>query len=997
MSKRILYCLTFIFFLASLFVALTNNVYAQCDDDDDCISGWFCSLNIECCQCVYGNDAGGRGPVTCCPPPGGGGSSCSTYEIDGCAAPPTPTPAPTAVATPVPTAAPTTAPTPPVEDNPYGALPIPRPTPIPCDETRDNEFHSLRPYQASPCNRNATDLALYCGNDFILLDRIVIEKIYSSITGEPPYGTYPITWEYRFEGEQISPVRDQSDYVLACRICNSAGECVENRPPPCIPDLGCQGDGDCEITGCVINEDGTETCRFVFDREVDIAVDLSGTELPIMGYTEPSQGTTDPYTVINSVNFNETLTDPDKVNEYVSWYLYGTIGRAEYRPPERNFWGVLTEEGKRKVIDYSGPLKRLLAFESQIVKRWQEVLDTRTSLRCDPNQTDPSSDPDCIRHNQIIGCYNLLGNPTPCYPSRIWKRSFRINDWYFAPPLLRDYPSGFLYNLADFAWKLVHFNRWKLYSYIPFSSTEDRIGEAEISSYTIQPAFYSRVVILYSAITNQVPAKLFFAHMQESFELADILQSIFSYQGADLDAEPLDVVSSYAPLCNILEYRKNPGDNLFAGDISATVEYTAQVACNFINPGLGRLCEAAGGECYSKPEADWVCDTYYNQVDCDFGDFCGENCERYVPPTYGSECGVGDLYTDYFCFPSSWGWEDPCVVAGNTMEGPLRYQCDSDDIFCHYYLCINEPPSPDTPISDFSYTEVCSVQVPISFKTDTKTPLAKEVWSKLVSGPAGAFRRIFPQIEDEEGRPVRRLWDIPAATSVRYTSLTENVTVPGGGNADLFFPHIGGVHEYFLNCIQKTLRPYGYGYGCITGPPPLTHITGEGDCATPPPPGTSTFGSGLCEIPEGGFCSPEYLMNATGWTECQAQTAAIICNRESGGNPSAINCGCLTGTSVDYSVGLFQINLLAHTAETTPQLRCYEAFEYSCYYYWCENQGEISCTILDQDVVNQCADYYFDATNNITKAYQLSLGGTNWTPWSAATACADEIAALGCP
>lgn len=988
MSKRILYCLTFIFFLASLFVALTKSAYAQCSPP--CRSGWFCSLGEFCCRCDYGfdADADSEGPITCCDPPGGR-DPCDRYYVSGCAAPP-----PTPTIAPTPTAAPTAAPTPPVEDNPYGALPIPRPTPIPCDETRDNEFHSLRPYQASPCNRNATDLALYCGNDFILLDRIVIEKIYSSITGEPPYGTYPITWEYMSDGEQISPVSDQSDYVLACRICNSAGECVENRPPPCIPDLGCQGDGDCEITGCVINEDGTETCRFVFDREVDIAVDLSGTELPIMGYTEPSQGTTDPYTVINSVNFNETLTDPDKVNEYVSWYLYGTIGRAEYRPPERNFWGVLTEEGKRKVIDYSGPLKRLLAFESQIVKRWQEVLDTRTSLRCDPNQTDPSSDPDCIRHNQIIGCYNLLGNPTPCYPSRIWKRSFRINDWYFAPPLLRDYPSGFLYNLADFAWKLVHFNRWKLYSYIPFSSTEDRIGEVEISSYSIQPPSYSSVVILYSAITNQTPAELFFAHMQESFELADILQSIFSYQGADRDAEPLNIVPYYAPLCNILEYRKNPGDNLFAGDISATVEYTAQVACNFINPGLGRLCEAGGGECYSKPEADWVCDTYYNQVDCDFGDFCGENCERYVPPTFGEECGVGVEYTDYFCFPSSWGWEDPCIFGGNTMEGPLRYQCDSDDIFCHYYLCINQPPPPDTPISDFSYTEVCTVQVPINFKTDTKTPLAEGVWSKLVSGPAGAFRRIFPQIEDEEGRPIRNLWDIPAATSVRYTSLNEDVSVVGGGNANLFFPHIGGIHEYFLNCIQKTLRPYGYGHGCIDGPPPLEQFIGNGPLCSEHNNLPPLFDN---------FCTVTYLRpffdaaDCTGDLDEKAQIAATICMRESGGNANIINCRCLNPgdgvdndgdglidcsdpngdeSSLDYSVGLFQINLLAHCNHQT--------FEYArSDPPWCPyGLAAPWCIINDQETLNECVDFYTIPEENARKMVSLSLCGTNWTPWS---------------
>jgi hypothetical protein len=985
MLKRVLYCLTFIFFLASLFVALTKSIYAQCDPPCLSESGWFCSLDSFCCRCDYGNDAGGRGPVTCCDPPGGGSSCDDPYDVDGCAAPPTPTPAPTAVATPIPTA--TTAPTPPVEDNPYGALPIPRPTPIPCDETRDNEFHSLRPYQASPCNRDATDLALFCGNDFILLDTIVIEKIYSSYDTNPP-GTYPLTWEYRFEGEQISPVRDQSDSALACRICNSAGECVENRPPPCIPDLGCQSPGDCEITGCVINEDGTETCHFVVDRVVDIAVDLSGTELPIMGYTEPSQGTTDPYTVINSINFNETLTDPDKVNEYVSWYLYGTIGRAEYRPPERNFWGNLTEAGKRKVIDYSGPLKRLLAFESQVVKRWNEVERAKTSIssECDPNQTEPSSDLDCIRHNQIIGCYNLLGNPTHCYPGRTLIRSFRIADWLYRPPFRSDYTSRTLYNLLYNTWKFAHFNRWKLYSYIPFSSTEDRIGEVEISSYSIQPPSYSSVVILYSAITNQVPAKLFFAHMQESFELADILQSIFSYQGADRDAEPLNIVPYYAPLCNILEYRKNPGDNLFAGDISATVEYTAQVACTFIDPGHGRVCEAAGGECYSKPESDWVCDTYYNQVDCDFGDFCGVNCEEYVPPETLPYPMCDEFHPDYSCYPNSYSYHENCpspIIDGYCPSG----------YFCGIDMCAI-PPEPDVEITDFSYTETCTVQVPINFKTDTKTPLAEEVWSKLVSGPAGAFRRIFPQIEDEEGRPIRNLWDIPAATSVRYTSLNEDVSVVGGGNANLFFPHIGGVHEYFLNCIQKTLRPYGYGHGCIDGPPPLEQFIGNGPLCSEHNNLPPLFGN---------FCTVTYLRQffqaagCTGDLDEKAQIAATICMRESGGNANVINCRCLNPgdgvdndgdglidcsdpdgdrSTLDYSVGLFQINLLAHCNHQT--------FDYArSDPPWCPyGLAAPWCIINDQETVNECVDFYTNPEDNARKMVSLSLCGTNWTPWS---------------
>jgi hypothetical protein len=469
--------------------------------------------------------------------------------------------------------------------------------------------------------------------------------------------------------------------------------------------------------------------------------------------------------------------------------------------------------------------------------------------------------------------------------------------------------------------------------------------------------------------------------MQETVELGDLLQKIFSPQDADLEADPLNISPPLAPLCDIAEVRTNPGDDLFATEISATVEYTAQVTCEYIYPGgvgVGRVCNAALGDdptadnCYDMPQIGWVCDTWYGQVDCPSGQFCGDNCD--VPQHCdGRNCGGAD---GGCCFGYECDGYDPVTLTPG--------HCDREDV----------------DIDAFSYTETCTNQVPITFHTITKTPLADRVWTKLVSGPAGVFRRLFPQIEDVEGRPIRRLWDIPAATDVIYRSLSGNITVAGGNNQQLYFPHIGGVHEYFLNCIQKTLRPQGYGRGCITGPPPLSHLNPPGSggaCAAPPPPGGSVVGAGVCEV-GGGFCSPSYLMSITqgydgqGWDPHAACIASIICNRESGGNPSAINCGCLTGTSVDYSVGLFQINLLSHS---TPDLRCYDAFEYSCTYSWCDIQGPVGCTILDQNVVDQCADYYFDPTNNIIKAYQMSLGGTRWDPWAAGTSCATELAA--CP
>jgi hypothetical protein len=54
---------------------------------------------------------------------------------------------------------------------------------------------------------------------------------------------------------------------------------------------------------------------------------------PIMGYTEPSAGSTNaniPKVINSQYTDGETLNDPSKVNEYVSWYLHGINEKAEY-------------------------------------------------------------------------------------------------------------------------------------------------------------------------------------------------------------------------------------------------------------------------------------------------------------------------------------------------------------------------------------------------------------------------------------------------------------------------------------------------------------------------------------------------------------------------------------------------------------------------------------------------------------------------------------------
>jgi hypothetical protein len=117
----------------------------------------------------------------------------------------------------------------------------------------------------------------------------------------------------------------------------------------------------------------------------------------------------------------------------------------------------------------------------------------------------------------------------------------------------------------------------------------------------------------------------------------------------------------------------------------------------------------------------------------------------------------------------------------------------------------------------------------------TETPLADEVWSRTVAGPAGIFKRISPQIGEDS--PIGCLLDIPASTPVSYNAYDPNtgnpvpviIGNPSGQRtgAELYFAHLGGVYEYFLKGIQTFLRPKGYGTAFTSGTACTTGQCGE--------------------------------------------------------------------------------------------------------------------------------------------------------------------------
>lgn len=152
--------------------------------------------------------------------------------------------------------------------------------------------------------------------------------------------------------------------------------------------------------------------------------------------------------------------------------------------------------------------------------------------------------------------------------------------------------------------------------------------------------------------------------------------------------------------------------------------------------------------------------------------------------------------------------------------------------------------------------------------------------------------------------------------------------------------------------------------------------------------------------PAGNVCAVDKLLPFFDNDVVKATNASRICFRESGGDPYVVNKACtyLTdgtdndkdgctdysdtaenncrhpyydGASVDYSVGLFQINLLVSS-------RCPGAFSG---YTW----KPPLCSVNNQLILNTCIENFRNPSFNIKFAYQLSQNGTKWSQhWGAA-------------
>ncbi len=272
--------------------------------------------------------------------------------------------------------------------NPYSLIPgsidgpaFPEPV-VPCLENgptgiRNPEFHSLRPYQASPCGD--APKAYFCNNDYTIMEDV-------SQKWDPSW-----CW--------VGSVNQGTG--------GTAGSGPGGGGNTSSDSYFCEKQPNAELVG----KDGRVANVFIIGGQDgrDYAISLNQVKYPIVGNTQ---------NVINSQSALDEIGSAQKLNEYVNWYLQGVVEKAEYG-----------DKIPGDIETLAGPVKKLLPIDYLNFRRLGVLHDTgvhpHPALSLNPFEyqgslgvLDPTTGQllvdETLNHNDIAVCTSA-GFAFPCY------------------------------------------------------------------------------------------------------------------------------------------------------------------------------------------------------------------------------------------------------------------------------------------------------------------------------------------------------------------------------------------------------------------------------------------------------------------------------------------------------------------------------------------------------------------------------------------------------
>lgn len=374
---------------------------------------------------------------------------------------------------------------------------------LPCSAERDNEFHSLRPYQAAPCGD--ANKAYYCSNDLIFIESFdvagrndcVARGYDGTFTCHPDLNVPPHDLFVELD-ESMFPIMGNTEQVKNSQ--NSSDELDDATKVNEYASWFLSG-----VNGRAEYGEATD----------DQTVNFSG---PVQKLLPQAIAQAQRIKTIESATKEVPVTDEDT----------GTTSEE----PQTHNQIVVCEEGGKAVECPNGEKLRL--------KDWD---DGSLSI--------------------INTFFNWLGGDiwNKKYPPLPWQFKEEIlyrkaySEWQgkncailpIAGLQCLDTPVS---------------NKWAdLFSYVPLGNTTDKKGAEMITGVEIKPTKGTEIAGQgYGEVRN---APLYFAHTEEVRQLSETLNK--TYQPAGYESKPVPETTEFNN-CSVVNVRTNQGDNLFPGD-----------------------------------------------------------------------------------------------------------------------------------------------------------------------------------------------------------------------------------------------------------------------------------------------------------------------------------------------------------------------------------------------------------------------------------------------
>ncbi|MFZ3301494.1 MAG: hypothetical protein WA152_02125 [Microgenomates group bacterium] len=616
-----------------------------------------------------------------------------------------------------------------------------------CSETRDNEFHSLRPYQASPCGGTPPP-ALFCSNKLIIFEDFDME----SECRPQKQGCEDCKWtcnlNYKVEPHNLNITLDQSEFPILGNTEDNFDDAqkVNEYASWYLNGVIDKRENEEPTNSQVVDFSGP--VRKLIPSIIQDSQRIKSVEsaLRVTKYEEPtSGGEQGSGPIIEKESHDQLVVDNERLSSWSSdlseirtitnsapdaiiggllgGIITGTLnGAGVGMDLFGDAWNKRTPplpwDDGTVVDDYetpNAPVKEKVPFKSRIL--YQKAYNEWLGKSC-----------------AILPVFGLvcadIKIPTPFGSIDIIKNKY-AELWNFVPLANNNDKKGKNYLLTGDG-----------PNYVPSQGTE--IEGAQHKGYRNAPLYFAHTqeVASLSALLNQTYRPAGF----ESEKLPETTEKIKKGTSLALPTSMPTTLSPdkqnpvgrdpYAGLdCSSVNVRVNEGDNLFPGDridkkelYVEGAEYTiTQVECHEKNVWTD--------DCKGSPEQNNLqCGYWIRSLDC--------NAEVGIEFKTGTQTPyINEIYAD--------------TVA------------DSGSTFRKIFPKVGE----GSPVE-------CIADIP------TSTNVTYSIDNPLNQAPAGGDQTFKEVVYPADG---------------------------ANTGTELTFPHVGSVYEYFLKGIQTALRPKGYG------------------------------------------------------------------------------------------------------------------------------------------------------------------------------------------